>query len=179
MNNREKSLAAPIVLVGMMGAGKSSFGRVLAQRLGRRFLDLDTEIEARSGKSIAALFSEEGEAAFRTIEEKTLAELLLIPDIILATGGGAVLSTQSRAHIREKAFSIWLMAEPSALFARIGKDEARPLLQKPDPLAALTEILAARKAYYAEADLHFDTQGPREERVEALCRAVQNARHEE
>lgn len=120
----------PIVLIGMMGAGKSALGRPLAAKLSRPFIDLDSEIEKQTGKTIAALFAEKGEAAFRAMEENMLLSLLEQGQSVLATGGGAILSAVSRAALKEKAITIWLKADADTLFARIGKDSADPCYKK-------------------------------------------------
>lgn len=165
----------PIVLIGMMGAGKSALGKPLATKLSWPFIDLDNEIEKQTGKTIAALFADAGEAAFRSIEEKALLTALAKGRMVLATGGGAILSAASRAALKEKAITIWLKADADTLFARIGKDAGRPLLQKENPKVVLETLLEQRTPFYNMADIHFDTCGARQERVDALVATVQNA----
>ena len=144
-----------IVLVGMMGVGKSSIGRRLGARLGIPFVDADAEIErAAGGMSIADIFARHGEAAFRSLEARVIARLLNGGPQVLATGGGAVMNPETRALIQEKGISIWLAAEFELLLRRISKRKAeRPMLQTADPAATLRELLAAREPIYAQADL--------------------------
>jgi shikimate kinase len=143
-----------IVLVGMMGVGKSSIGRRLAARLGVPFVDADTEIEKAAGMSIADIFARHGEADFRSGEARVIARLLDGGPQVLATGGGAVMNADTRAAIKTKGVSIWLSAEFDVLMRRINKRKNdRPLLQTTDPAATLRELLAAREPVYAQADL--------------------------
>ena len=144
-----------IVLVGMMGVGKSSVGRRLAARLGIPFVDADTEIEKAAGMSIADIFSRHGEADFRSGEARVIARLLEGGPQVLATGGGAFMNANTRHIIREKGVSIWLKAELDVLLRRISKRRSeRPLLQTvADPAETLRGLLAEREPTYAEADL--------------------------
>jgi shikimate kinase len=143
-----------IVLVGMMGVGKSSIGRRLAMRLGVPFVDADSEIEKAAGMSIADIFGRHGEADFRSGEARVIARLLDGGPQVLATGGGAVMNADTRAAIKAKGVSIWLSAEFDVLMRRINKRKnERPLLQTTDPAATLRELLVAREPVYALADL--------------------------
>jgi shikimate kinase len=143
-----------IVLIGMMGVGKSSIGRRLGARLGAPFVDADTEIERAAGMSIADIFARHGEAAFRSGEARVIARLLNGGPQVLATGGGAVMNEATRALIKEKGVSIWLSAELDLLLRRISKRKAeRPMLQTDDPAATLRELLASRAPIYAQADI--------------------------
>jgi shikimate kinase len=141
---------ANIYLVGLMGAGKTTVGRHLARRLHRRFLDCDHEIEARTGVNIPTIFEIEGEAGFRRREAQVLAELAQETDLILATGGGAVLTAENRRRLRETGTVIYLYAAPEVLYARTRHDRNRPLLQVADPLARLTELFQQRDVLYRE-----------------------------
>jgi shikimate kinase len=146
--------ARSIVLVGMMGAGKSSIGRRLASRLNIPFVDADTEIERAAGMSIADIFARHGEADFRSGEARVIARLLDGGPQVLATGGGAVMNADTRAAIKAKGVSIWLTAEVDVLMRRIQKRRhERPMLQAADPAARLRELLAERKPVYALSDL--------------------------
>ena len=146
--------ARSIVLVGMMGAGKSSIGRRLASRLNIPFVDADTEIERAAGMSIADIFARHGEADFRSGEARVIARLLDGDPQVLATGGGAVMNADTRAAIKAKGVSIWLTAEVDVLMRRIQKRRhERPMLQAADPVARLRELLAERKPVYALSDL--------------------------
>jgi shikimate kinase len=143
-----------IVLVGMMGVGKSSIGRRLAARLGVPFVDADSEIEKAAGMSIADIFARHGEADFRSGEARVIARLLDGGPQVLATGGGAVMNADTRAAIKAKGVSIWLSAEFDVLMRRINKRKNdRPMLQTADPAATLRELLVAREPVYALADL--------------------------
>lgn len=146
-----------IVLTGMMGSGKTAFGRALAQRLHLPFLDADHEIEARAGCSIPAFFAAKGEAAFRALEKEVIAGLLAGPRAVIATGGGAVLDADTRRRIREQAVAVWLQADIDILYTRVRGDSNRPLLKAPNPRERLAELLAARAAHYAEAPVQIRT----------------------
>ncbi len=148
-----------IVLVGMMGAGKSSIGRRLAARLAVPFVDADSEIEKAAGMSIADIFARHGEADFRSGEARVIARLLEGGPQVLATGGGAVMNADTRAAIKAKAVSIWLNAEIDVLMRRINKRKnERPLLQTSDPAATLRQLLAAREPTYSQADLTVESR---------------------
>jgi shikimate kinase/3-dehydroquinate synthase len=144
-----------IVLVGMMGVGKSSIGRRLGARLGVPFVDADSEIEtAAGGMAIADIFARHGEAAFRTLEARVIARLLEGGPQVLATGGGAVMNDDTRATIKAKGVSIWLSADVDVLMRRISKRRhERPMLHTDDPAATLRQLLADRAPVYAQADL--------------------------
>jgi shikimate kinase len=143
-----------IVLIGMMGVGKSSIGRRLGSRLGIPFVDGDTEIEQAAGMSIADIFARHGEAAFRSGEARVIARLLNGGPQVLATGGGAVMNEATRALIKERGVSIWLSAELDLLLRRISKRKAeRPMLQTEDPAATLRDLLTTRQPIYAQADI--------------------------
>ncbi len=162
-----------IVLVGMMGAGKSSIGRRLAARLGIPFADADTEIEKAAGMSIADIFARHGEADFRSGEARVIARLLQSAPQVLMTGGGAVMNADTRAAIKAKGVSVWLRAEFDVLLRRINKRKNdRPMLQTADPAATLRELLVAREPSYAQADL---TVQSREVPHEAIVTEIMTA----
>jgi len=142
-----------IVLVGMMGAGKSSIGRRLAGRIGIAFVDADAEIEAAAGMSIADIFAVHGEPYFRSGEARVIARLLEHGPQVLATGGGAFMNAQTRATVRAKAVSVWLKADVDVLTRRLRRRNDRPLLKTEDPVATLTKLLVDRDPIYAEADV--------------------------
>jgi shikimate kinase len=147
-----------VFLVGMMGAGKTTIGRVLARRLKLRFLDSDLEIEARCGVKVPVIFEIEGEPGFRVREAQVLEELCKLDGIVLATGGGAVLSAASRRHLSEHGTVVYLRAEPEALYHRVRHDKNRPLLATADPLGKLRALYAERDPLYREvAHLTVDT----------------------
>ncbi len=143
-----------IVLVGMMGVGKSSIGRRLGVRLAVPFVDADAEIEKAAGMSIADIFARHGEADFRSGEARVIARLLDGGPQVLATGGGAVMNPDTRAAIKARGVSIWLSAEFDVLMRRINKrKEDRPMLMTADPAATLRQLLAEREPVYAQADI--------------------------
>jgi len=147
-----------ICLVGMMGAGKTTVGRQLAKRLGRRFVDADHEIEARTGVRIPTIFEIEGEAGFRRREAEAIDALTREHGLVLATGGGAVLDPSNRRRLKESGLVVYLRVLPLLLYERTRHDRNRPLLQVADPLATLEELFAQRDPLYREvADVVIDT----------------------
>lgn len=144
-------LAGSIFLVGMMGAGKTSVGRVLAKRLDKVFHDSDHVIEERTGVKIPVIFEIEGEAGFRNRETSVIDELTALPDIVLATGGGAILSESNRIRLRSRGMVVYLRATVRDLLNRTRHDRNRPLLQTADPRARLTELYELRDPLYREA----------------------------
>lgn len=152
--------AVNLVLVGPMGAGKTSIGRRLAERFGLVFVDLDQAIEAATGARVAELFEREGEAGFREREARQLARELAGENRLIATGGGAVLAEANRRRMREGAFVLYLAVSVEEQLKRLANDRARPLLQRPDREAVLRRLAEERAPLYAEvADLRFDTSG--------------------
>jgi shikimate kinase len=150
--------ARNVFLVGMMGAGKTTAGRLIARRLKRAFLDSDQEIERRCGVKVPVIFEIEGEAGFRAREAAVIAELTALADVVLATGGGAVLADANRRHLAARGTVIYLHAPPAALFERVRQDRNRPLLATPDPQARLQELYGVRDPLYREiADIVVDT----------------------
>lgn len=147
------TLSKPVVLVGMMGVGKTSVGRHLAQKLGLPFIDADSEIEAAAQASISEIFERDGEAVFRSGERRVIARLLEGPLCVLATGGGAFMTEETRAKIRERAISVWLRADLDLLTRRVGRRRDRPLLNHGNPRETLAQLLALRSPVYAEADI--------------------------
>lgn len=143
-----------IVLVGMMGSGKSSVGRRLAARLGLPFVDADTEIETAAGMTIPEIFAQRGETEFRNGERRVISRILTTrAPLVLATGGGAFMNAETRARIADLGISIWLKAEPEVLMRRVRKRSNRPLLQTADPEETLRAMLAEREPVYALSDL--------------------------
>ncbi|MDP4021010.1 shikimate kinase [Methylobacterium sp. NEAU 140] len=142
-----------IVLVGLMGAGKSTVGRRLASRLGLIFKDADHEIEAAAGLTIPDIFAIYGEPSFRDGEERVIARLLRAGPLVLATGGGAFMRDATRARIAESGVSVWLKAELDVLMRRVRKRANRPLLQTEDPEETMRALMALRHPVYADADV--------------------------
>ncbi len=149
----EKLDPSPLVLVGMMGAGKTSVGRRLAKQLGRTFLDSDLEIEAAAGMSIQDFFATHGEPDFRVGEAKVIQRLLKEKNVVLATGGGAFIDPATRDIIKKQSVSVWIRAEFDLLFARVSRKSNRPLLQTPNPQQTLKDLIEARYPIYQEADV--------------------------
>jgi shikimate kinase len=147
-----------IVLVGLMGCGKSSVGRRLASRLGLGFVDADEEIERVAAKSIVEIFADHGEAYFRDGERRVIARLLATGPQVLATGGGAFINPDTRAKIRERGVSVWLRAELHVLMRRVSKRDTRPLLKSGDPEATMRDLMANRYPVYAEADITVESR---------------------
>jgi shikimate kinase len=150
-----------IVLVGLMGAGKTKIGRRLAARLNLPFFDSDEEIESAAGETIEEIFANRGEPAFRDGERRVIARLLQGPVHVLATGGGAFMDPATRRVIAARGVSVWLRAELDVLFARVSRRANRPLLKTPNPRAVLAELIDRRYPIYAEADITIDSgEGP-------------------
>lgn len=165
--------ARSIVLIGMMGAGKTTIGRRLAPRLGLKFFDADEEIQKAAGMSVADLFAAHGEASFRAGEAQVIARLLSGQPHVLATGGGAVLNPETQARIKEQAISVWIKADVDTLLKRATRRNTRPLLRGEDPRTTLARLLDARSSIYAQADLIVESRpGPHSKTVDAIVEAL-------
>jgi shikimate kinase len=147
-----------IVVVGLMGCGKSSVGKRLAGRLGLPFIDADDEIEKAAGKSINDIFSDHGEGHFRDGERRVIARLLGNGPQVLATGGGAFMNSETRRKIRECGISVWLKADLSVLLRRVAKRDTRPLLKGSNPETVMRNLMAARYPVYAESDITIESR---------------------
>ena len=158
-----------VVLVGMMGAGKSTIGRRLAARLRLPFLDADIEIEAAAGMSIPDIFETHGEPHFRDGEARVIARLLDSGPAVIATGGGAFMREETRNRIRDKAVSIWLKADVEIIMKRVKRRADRPLLQTEDPVATVSRLLEAREPVYRTADLTIGSRDVPHDRVVDEC----------
>lgn len=162
-----------IVLVGLMGAGKTKVGRRLAVRLNLPFFDSDNEIEAAAGETIEEIFRNRGEAVFRDGERRVIARLLTQPTHILATGGGAFMDPTTRAAIARRGVSVWLRADLDVLVARVARRSNRPLLQEKDHREVMAALVERRHPVYAEADLVVDSgAGPAEQTVLRVIAAL-------
>jgi shikimate kinase len=162
-----------IVMVGLMGAGKTSVGRRLAQRLGLDFIDADHEIEAAAGCTIEEIFERFGETAFRDGERRIIQRLLERPAHVLATGGGAFIDVETRRRIKEAAVSVWLKADLDVLLRRVARRGNRPLLKRGDPREVLTKLMDQRYPIYAEADIRIDSaDGPTDITVDRVIEAL-------
>lgn len=148
----------PIVLVGLMGAGKTSVGRRLAEKLDIPFVDADHEIEAAAGKSIAEIFADHGESYFREGERRVIQRLIGSGAQVLATGGGAYMNDETRARIQEHGISVWLKASLPLLMKRVLKRQDRPLLKSDDPQAVMRSLIEKRYPVYALADVEVESR---------------------
>ncbi|TPG18728.1 shikimate kinase [Sphingomonas koreensis] len=163
----------PIVLVGLMGVGKSTVGRRLASRMGLSFVDADAEIEAAAGMSIAEMFDHYGEAYFRDGERRVIARLIDGTRKVIATGGGAFINDDTRALILESALAIWLDASPDVLVERVQRRDTRPLLRGRDPGEVLAELARVRNPLYAEAPIRIPSNhAPHDVTVRAILKAI-------
>ncbi len=173
MAETKPRLDKSVVLIGLMGAGKTSVGRRLASRLGVSFIDADAEIETAAGCTIAEIFESHGEAAFRDGERRVIARLLDNQPGVLGTGGGAFLDPETRAMVTEKGISIWLRADLDVLIARCARRNNRPLLWHGDPREILGRLIDERYPVYAEADIVVDSvNGPHDAVVDAIIEAL-------
>ena len=163
-----------IVLVGLMGVGKTTVGRRLAHLLHLPFVDADHAIEEAAGCSVSEIFARFGEPAFRDGERKVIARLLDGPRHVLATGGGAYMDLRTRAAIKARGISVWLRADLDLLMDRVGRKGHRPLLQTADPRATMERLIAERYPVYAEADIVVDSRdGPHDRVVRAIIHALE------
>ncbi|MBR9835117.1 MAG: shikimate kinase [Alphaproteobacteria bacterium] len=164
-----------VALVGLMGAGKSTVGRRLAVQLGRTFYDSDDEIEKAAGLSVADIFALHGEEEFRRVERRVLERLLSGPPHVLATGGGAYMSAETRQLMRDKAVTVWLNADLETLWKRVSKRSHRPLLKTENPKGVLSDLFNRRKPIYELADLDVPSvEGPHSLTVNAKMTALDN-----
>jgi shikimate kinase len=149
-----RTLNRPVVLIGMMGAGKTHLGKGLAQALNLDFYDSDSVIEAEAGASVAEIFAQQGEPAFRALEAATIAGLLAQGPAVISTGGGAVTTPATLQALKAQAYSVWVEASLPDMLERVSRSKNRPLLANADPAAVLARLLDRRKALYAEAAIH-------------------------
>ncbi len=162
-------LTRTLALVGLMGVGKSTVGRKLAEHLDAPFVDSDDEIEKAAGLSVQEIFDRLGEPEFRRGERRVIERLLNGPPIVLATGGGAFMDEGTRALMKEKATTVWLRADLDVIWKRVNRRDTRPLLKRPNPKQVLADLNAARAPVYAEADIVVDSgDGPAAEAVKAI-----------
>jgi len=162
-----------IVLIGLMGAGKTAVGRRLANRLDLPFIDADTEIEVAAGASVSEIFAEHGESYFRQGERKVIARLLEGGPQVLATGGGAFMNVETRANIKARGLSVWLKAELKVLLKRVGRRDSRPLLATGDPEKVMKKLIEERYPIYEAADVTVESRDvPHEVIVGAVIDAL-------
>jgi shikimate kinase len=166
-------LTRTLALVGLMGVGKSTVGRKLAEHLGSPFVDSDEEIEKAAGLSVQEIFDRLGEPEFRRGERRVIERLLNGPPIVLATGGGAYMDPETRALMKQKATTIWLRADLDVIWKRVNRRDTRPLLKRDNPKQVLADLNAARAPIYAEADIVVDSgDGPSTDAVKAILDAL-------
>jgi len=180
MPMRSRGTSRGAVLVGFMGAGKSSVGRVLARRLRAEFLDLDERIEAEAGKTVAEIFATDGERAFRKRESMAIRDAVSVPGRVIATGGGSFLDDDNRKRLKAYAPVVFLDISPATALARLGRDTSRPLLPGEDREKAVTELMERRRPAYLQADFRVSTENQTPARVAEevfllLSRKVQGA----
>lgn len=177
MPAQPRKLLRPVVLVGMMGSGKSAVGHALAELLDVAFLDSDLALTKAANMSIAEIFERDGEAFFRSRETEVIERLLTGDAAIVSTGGGAFMAEHNRALISAKGVSVWLQADLELLWSRVRHKTTRPLLRTADPKATLSEIYDARTPIYALADLRVDAceNYSIEDMAEAVCAVLENA----
>jgi len=154
---RDNLAGRSVVLVGLMGAGKTTIGRRLADKLGMKFVDADSEIELAAGMSVPDIFAQFGEQHFREGEQRVIARLLAGPQIVLATGGGAFMHEETRLVIGNSAISVWLRADLDLLLKRVRRRKTRPLLNAGDPAAIMRDLMEQRYPVYEEADIIVDS----------------------
>ncbi len=172
-NSNRLKLQKPIVLVGLMGAGKSTVGRRLAKELGLEFRDSDHEIEDAAGCSISDIFEIHGEPIFRDVEKRVIKRLLEGEPVVLATGGGAFIQPHIREMISAHGISIWLKAELDVLVERVSRKNTRPLLEKGDKREILSDLMSKRYPIYEQADIVVDSDdGAHEKVVDGIVRAL-------
>ncbi len=158
-----------IVLIGLMGAGKTTIGRRLAKKLNMPFADADTEIEKAAGKTVPEIFEEHGEQYFRDGERRVIDRLLHETPRVLATGGGAYMSEATRTAIADKAISVWLKADFELLMKRVRKRSNRPLLQTDDPEAVMRNLINERYPVYAGSDIMVESKDVPHDQIVAAC----------
>lgn len=179
MSRRFPRIDRSIVLVGLMGVGKSTVGRRLARRLGVEFVDSDVEIEAAAGYSIMEIFERFGEPSFRDGERRVIARLVDGTPKVIATGGGAFIDSATRSLILERCIAVWLDADVGLLAERVSRRQSRPLLKDKDPLTVLSSLADARNPIYAEAHIHIRSEPtPHDNTVERIIEAVAARRAE-
>jgi len=166
--------AKPVVLVGLMGVGKSTIGRRLAKEINWPFVDADEEIELAAGCSVSDIFMVHGEPIFRDLEKRVITRLVSDGPLVLATGGGAWMQEPVRAIVKERATSVWLRADLDVLLDRVSKRHHRPLLEKGDKRAIMQQLMEQRYPMYESADLVVDSnKGPHEHVVELVLQALE------
>lgn len=170
----DRRVDRPIVLVGMMGVGKSTVGRKLATMMNRDFVDADEAIEEAAQRSVGEIFDAHGEAYFRDGERRVIQRLIDEGHGVIATGGGAFVNDRTRAIILERALAVWIHCDVPTLVERTGRRDTRPLLRNGDPEEILTDLLEKRRPFYEQAQLHVESvHGPHQETAFAILEAIE------
>ena len=157
--NLGAKIQRPIVLIGMMGSGKTRIGSILAKKLGLEFIDSDARIEQSAGLKIPDIFEKYGETEFRRLEKRVIENILSEPQIrILSLGGGAILNAETAALVKEKCFSVWIKASFEDIWERVSQNSSRPLLACENPREVLRNLMKERKPFYANADCHVSNE---------------------
>lgn len=173
LKSAQNTIDRPVVLIGMMGVGKSTIGKRLATRLGMPFMDADEEIERAAGMTIADIFAQYGEQEFRDGERRVIARLMDQGNAVIATGGGAFMNEETRSLILDRSIAVWLDADIEILVQRVSRREGRPLLVGKDPRTVLTELASVRNPVYALAPIHIlSGDGPHDHTVEKIVEAL-------
>ncbi len=173
--NQNQNLSKPIVMIGMMGCGKTHIGELLAKTMDRVFYDSDVVIEQMQQRSIAEIFASDGEATFRIIEKKTILEMLDQPIAsVISTGGGAVTIEGMMDILKDRAIIIWVQADIDVIWARVKDDESRPLLQNDDPKATLCRLHERRKLFYEQAHIHIRNNGDDADAIDNIMRELKH-----
>lgn len=168
-------LSKPIVMVGMMGSGKSHVGRLLAQDLSLDFYDTDAIIEERQGVKIAEMFVKQGEAFFRALERDVISELLSAGSCVISIGGGAVTTPEVLEDIKSRGVSVWMPVDLDVIYHRVRGDKSRPLLQGVDLKEKIVSLLKVRQSLYAQADIEVDNSGDDPQKtVEKIVKELEN-----
>lgn len=164
-----------IVLVGFMGTGKSSVGKILAKRLGRVWVDVDLKIEEKEKRKIADIFEKEGESYFRKVEKEVVQTVAAEKNLVITTGGGVVLDSANMEALKAKGLLVALLATPETIYQRVKDSKHRPLLKAVDKMGEIRRLLGQREAFYAKADASFHTDGKSATQVaDAVMRALEN-----
>ncbi|MEP3051367.1 MAG: shikimate kinase [Erythrobacter sp.] len=172
-----KQANRPIVLVGLMGVGKSTVGRRLAAMLGRSFVDADEEIETAAQRTVAEIFEEFGESYFRDGERRVIARLMEQRSGVIATGGGAFIDEQTRALILDRAIAVWIDCDIDTLVERTARRDTRPLLKTGDPKEILTRLYTEREPFYSQAQIRVESRdGPHEDTAMCIIEAIEQCK---
>lgn len=173
-DQKSTSLTAPIILIGMMGCGKSHIGKILAQKYNKQYYDSDSVIEKSQALSVASIFEQHGEEYFREAEFQAISDILKHDDVVLSTGGGAVTLPKTLALLKEKGVLIWLKSDVDVVCMRLKDDNTRPLLQTEDPRATLENLFKNREHLYRQAPIHIENNDDSDDVITNITQALMN-----